>query len=570
MRVALLVTDLEGVAGVDALDALVAGSPTYAEACLRLTEEVLAAVRGLLEAGFDRVRISDSHRAGAGGPNVFVRSLPPEASVELLDDAYAAPLFDGVSAVACLGMHAPAGSCGFAAHTVDAHCDWRLGARRLSEADLVLGLAAERDIPALFVSGDDVLQQSLARTGVPYVQTKRSLSNRESRSHPVERVLRALERGARRRPVGLRPLRSGPLTLRFKSAWQARAARAVGSGDASSSRARRTEPSDTLSRSVGVDFEGADLRERYDRALAACARVSSSLGEVPRGFPGTPAFVTDAVALLSRKAPGRPPPPQPERARAALRIVLERTAGEASWQRSDRALTLHMLRHLAPGFFARQHLQPALRSAMRALSEVPRSFEPGLDPAEAMARVDAAYLERLYLGGARRPLDVDALRGYLLVGSFQHGRTWAWLLGELGTRAGFDARAVSQPRFGATPDRTEELYLLTHLFMLETDYFARPLPPRSLWAETERLLLASSWILEHRAVDLAAEAVTCLRAAGEMSAREVTALLRLLVRCQRADGAVIDPTIPPDDPDRERRITHATAAGLLAFASTLE
>lgn len=557
MRIALLVTDLEGVAGVDDLSSLVAGAPGYPRACALLTAETNAAVRGLLQAGFDHVRISDSHRAGSGGANIDASLLPPEASLHLTDDAYAPELFEGVSAIAALGMHAPAGTKGFAAHTVDVHCDWRLGRARLSEADLVLALAAERELPAIFASGDDVLGAQLAGR-VAYVETKASLGTAASRSRSEGKVLAAIERAAGRKPKRTRAPSASPLSLSFKSGWQLRAA--------------FDEQNCSL---VGAQlrFDAGSLRDNYSRALAACTRISSTLAQVPRSYPGVPSFVTDAVALLSRRLPRRAPAPQPERARATLKAFLQRTGGRtgatASWQRSDRALTLHMLSHLAPALFAKQKLRPVLDESLRSLAAIPRTFEPGLHPAEAMSRVDAAYLERLYGITASPPLDEPALRTLLFIGSFHHGRTWAWLLGELATRAGHAARVVSRPALGAEPDRTEELYLLTHLFMLETDYFAKPLPSQLLWAETERLLLAAPWTLEHRSVDLAAELCICLRAAGESRAPECTALVRFLARWQRPDGTVVDPTIPPGDPDEERRVTHATAAALLAFAATV-
>ena len=96
-RRALLVVDLEGVAGVDSPGALISGTPEYVHARALLTAEVNAAVEGLLAAGFHRVRVSDSHLSGSGESNLLPESLHPAAEPCFLpEDAYAPALFEEV------------------------------------------------------------------------------------------------------------------------------------------------------------------------------------------------------------------------------------------------------------------------------------------------------------------------------------------------------------------------------------------------------------------------------------------------------------------------------------------
>ncbi len=569
MRTALLVIDLEGVAGVDTLGALVAGSLTYPSACAALTRETAAAVQGLLERGFDRVRVSDSHRAGAMRLNVDPRGLPEGTEVFWEEDAYSAALFEGVSAVACLGMHAPAGTKGFAAHTMDVHCGWSLGGRALSETDIVFALAAEHGVPVLFSSGDDVLEASLRlsrglrRGGAAFVRTKRAVGNRQSESLPFNEAAEALRRTARAcDPVDARGLAGEPfpltLELSFKSAWQAQLACDGG--------AERVD-----ARTVRVPLTASTdaFRTVYDEARRLTALSSARLGEAIRGMPGLQGFEEDATSLVAR--PLHPAPQRDTAARAAraLEAFLRRTDGTEDWQLADRAITLHMLEGHAPRFFEQHALAPQLSRAVERLALLPRDFPQGLDPFAGMARLDALYLRHVR-GHALSAdaVDASALRDYVMFGSFAFGRLWGWLMSELAGRAGLLPRAAHSPRVLRQTRREDDLYWVTHLFLLGTDYLARPLPKDVLLAEREELLLAAEWLVRGRQVDLAAEATFVLQAAGEHASAEHRALLSLLSANQRRDGTVTDQSRSPS-PDA-RQLAHCTAAALVAFAGAGE
>jgi D-amino peptidase len=100
---------------------------------------VLAAIEGLRAQGFTDVRVSDSHRSGRDAPNVDAAALPSGCELRFeSSDPYGGALLDGVSAVACIGMHAAGGTTGFAAHTVQAGVEWRLGGQRISETHLAM------------------------------------------------------------------------------------------------------------------------------------------------------------------------------------------------------------------------------------------------------------------------------------------------------------------------------------------------------------------------------------------------------------------------------------------------
>jgi len=243
LSTALLIADLEGIAAVTTLESLVFGGAGHLEACAAMTREVNAAIEGLVAQGFTHVRVSDTHRSGSGAPNL--EALHPAAQPFFVDpDCYGGALLDGVSAIACVGMHAAGGTSGFAAHTVEAHCAWLLNGRPISEAELALWLAADRGIPGIFVAGDDVLAASLAGT-LRTVVTKQSTGL--DSAIPNADVEAAIRAAAQAGPVPIAVAPSGPLSLRFK-----------------------TTP-------VDREVAGGSFTDRYQRALAAVLETESTL-----------------------------------------------------------------------------------------------------------------------------------------------------------------------------------------------------------------------------------------------------------------------------------------------------
>jgi D-amino peptidase len=550
-RQVLLVVDLEGVAGVDTVAALIAGTPEYALARERLLAEVNAAVEGLRAAGFQRVRVSDSHLAGSGESNLPPEALHPAADLYFHpEDAYGPSLFEGVEAVACLGMHAAAGPRGFAAHTVDVLGTWTCAGRTLSEADLVLGLAAEAGLPCLFVSGDDVLQEQLGGR-VRYVRTKTALSLTRAFSRAPEEVRAELTHAAAQPGLPLERLPEVPLLLTFKSVRQASLAVQAGA-----------RPVDLYK----VEVEGRSFRERYTRALRAAAAASAVLGDMIHEPPGTPGFLRDATSLFRLPAPPvEPPPSREDAAGRALRAFLSLTEDSGDASRALRALTLHMLEGHAPAFFARAGLRPVLEAAVEALAQVPMELPPGLPPGDGMARVDAWYVRKER--GLSHPTPTEyTLRQYLQHLDGEGYGLHAWLLGELGAQCGVDMRLMFPERAMRPYSHVMDLYWLTHLYLLDTRYLRTPLRSPQAAAWTEELLVATPWLVTERQVDLAAEFAFCLQCAGEEGSGAHEALLELLASHQQPDGRVLEEV----EGQGEENAAHSTAGTLLAFAGVEE
>lgn len=276
MKTALVIADLEGIAGVDDAADLAFGGAGHEAACAAMAEEVAVVCQTLLANGYGQVRVSDSHRSGSGHPNLDPRKLPPGAFLHWDEDAYAPELFEGASAVACLGMHAGGRTHGFGAHTVQAHAAWRCGFRLVNESELVLGLAHEHGVPVLFVSGDQVLAQSVGAIA-PFVLTKRALSVRTARSFPKEMVHLSLARAASAEPQRALPPPRGPIAVERKTGGPVSFAR------------------------------GKSFGERYRAALALSEASLVELEGKVDGEPGTVAFAQSAAELLAAPWPLRSP-----------------------------------------------------------------------------------------------------------------------------------------------------------------------------------------------------------------------------------------------------------------------
>lgn len=208
-----------------------------------------------------------------------------------------------------------------------------------------------------------------------------------------------------------------------------------------------------------------------------------------------------------------------------------------------RALTLHMLRHLAPRLFAEHQLAALQTEALARCADVPFDFDAE-DPDVLQAGIDAWFCR--HVAGLPHPKpDADKLRARLQALDDDGLLIYAWLLGEIAARCGVDVRVpLLKPRPYAGTSRLHDTYWLTHLPMLHSDYFAKPLthPQKNEWADA--LAAAVPWLQRQPNDDLAGEVALCLRVLG----RDATAALKLF-----SDHA------PPDD-------AHAQATALLALS----
>lgn len=104
-----IITDLEGVSGVDSMDMVMDESASpYQEARRLLMEDTNAAIDGAFAGGATKVSVVDGHRSGK---NFIVELLDPRAiHVSAFDMALANVEDFEVDAVLCVGAHAMAGT----------------------------------------------------------------------------------------------------------------------------------------------------------------------------------------------------------------------------------------------------------------------------------------------------------------------------------------------------------------------------------------------------------------------------------------------------------------------------
>ena len=177
-----IMTDLEGASGVNG------GSDTIGNkikntdaACRLLTEEVNAAVEGLLAGGAKEIQVVDGH---GGSNSILIESLHPVAQLVTIGG--------GLSSVTCgldasfdaalhLGAHAMMGvNNGFLNHTFNSHAvvNMRLNGELIGEIGVEALAAAHFAVPTILVSGDQAAcGEAKAFLGqVETVETKTGLS----------------------------------------------------------------------------------------------------------------------------------------------------------------------------------------------------------------------------------------------------------------------------------------------------------------------------------------------------------------------------------------------------------
>ncbi len=163
MRV-LIISDMEGVAGISRWAQVNAGADGYEEGRRLYTEEINATVRGAFDGGATEVVAMDCH--GAGGDWSF-NSLIPDALDERCEfvvqtrwTEYTAALEDGCDAALFVGQHARAGADrGVLSHTVSS-TSWhelRFNGTAVGEVGINAALCGTWGCPVALVTGDDVV-----------------------------------------------------------------------------------------------------------------------------------------------------------------------------------------------------------------------------------------------------------------------------------------------------------------------------------------------------------------------------------------------------------------------------
>jgi D-amino peptidase len=201
-------------------------------------------------------------------------------------------------------------------------------------------------------------------------------------------------------------------------------------------------------------------------------------------------------------------------AKAVLDFFLGHTNGPAHWERALRALTLFMVRGHAPGFYAQHKLDRVFTTAVRRLDGIPRDLPAGLAAIDAMSRLDASWVE--WAEGKKPALPAaEEARAFLAAVRERDGLLWAWVMSELAVQLGLDCKlTLEKPRPLREVSADEDLYWVTHLVLLETRYFSRPVGKGAFSEEAKELALAVGPALAVKEFDLLGELAFCLQALG--------------------------------------------------------
>lgn len=199
----LLTYDMEGLSGQDDISS---AEPEQVEAYKKgrrlLTDDVNAVLRGLFDGGAKAVTVLDGHGGGNRTIDVLQDELDPRAQLikQVPFDAYIDPVKPGAyDAVVAVGMHPKSGSGGFWAHTYTYGIEIAFNGHAVSESEFLALAYGAADIPLIFVSGDDLLGQSLQPLSwIEYVAVKKSTGPDTATFYPVPEMHRALAASAKR------------------------------------------------------------------------------------------------------------------------------------------------------------------------------------------------------------------------------------------------------------------------------------------------------------------------------------------------------------------------------------
>jgi D-amino peptidase len=217
--------DMEGVGGVVTGEQL---SPTgfeYAKAREWMTEEVLAAIAGVREAGATEIVVSDSH---GNFQNLLIEKLPKDVSV-IRGGPRPLSMMQGIDgtfdAVLFIGYHSGTTSpTGVRAHTISSArlADVRINGVSMPEAGINAWIAGHFGVPVIMISGDDAaiadakrvvgdLEAAMVKEAIGFHSAK-VLTPEASRELIRETAKRAMQNRARFRPVAVK----NPVTLEIQ------------------------------------------------------------------------------------------------------------------------------------------------------------------------------------------------------------------------------------------------------------------------------------------------------------------------------------------------------------------
>ena len=218
-----IVTDMEGVAGVNSWEQATVGERRYEDTRRLLIGEVNAAIEGAMEAGASEVAVWDGH---GGSRHLSVELIDPRA--QLIQGTPTPPDYylsdKRFEAVFIIGQHAMAGTKnGLLSHTQSLRVkELTLNGKPVGEMGQIAAIAGHFGIPVILLSGDQAacdeflgLQpkgETVAVKKMGGTASSWSLSAVEARRRIKEAARRAVTRIGEFKPWKV----EGPVELRFE------------------------------------------------------------------------------------------------------------------------------------------------------------------------------------------------------------------------------------------------------------------------------------------------------------------------------------------------------------------
>lgn len=194
MKRVYISVDIEGITDVIDWNQTELGNGEHTAAARQMTEEAAAACRGALAAGADEVWVRDAHDSAR---NIDGSKLPKGVRLirgwECTENSMMEEIDRGFDCAVCIGYHSMGGSdANPLAHTISHSkiAEIRLNGQAVSELELNTYIAAQYQVPVVFVSGDQGICDTAERTipGVSTVAVKEGKGEAAINRHPQESI----------------------------------------------------------------------------------------------------------------------------------------------------------------------------------------------------------------------------------------------------------------------------------------------------------------------------------------------------------------------------------------------
>ena len=202
MRVVIM-TDLEGISGVDSIAMMEQDGEGYRFACARLMHDVFAAVEGALSGGAEEIVVFDGH---GSGQNFVPGALHPRAVLGEKGTLHSA--LEGAGAFMLIGAHAMAGTQnGFLDHTQSSATwfNYSVNGKKTGEIGQCALMCGRYRVPFVTVSGDEkacLEAAALLGEDIALASIKRGVGRNKAvclhSEEALRRITAAAEDGVRR------------------------------------------------------------------------------------------------------------------------------------------------------------------------------------------------------------------------------------------------------------------------------------------------------------------------------------------------------------------------------------